>query len=480
MVIQVKYFDFPGFKDANVTQGVIIQDKTFSADPGLPKQNQKHDYDIIKELIGNGLEQPIKRMLSTELRFSIHSVRVYEKVRLARCLRVQGWVTFNDMDNNGQVIVNLETLTRRIKCEHLNITIKDWALENTSESLGAVLIVFCLLSLFASVAIILLAVYIFMKTKSYMKVNYVRYYNPVDPTEKDLPMREYWRLVNFWEIAVLISDILTLYGTIWIVFENEHSEWIVETLDSYTVWLGVGCIFAWISLLRFFKFHNKFHLLFSTLYKASGNVLAYLLCVTVLFIGFWMGGFVVLSPYHVKFRTPETAAETLFSMVNGDEIFTTLAILETHKTGGKWVWWFSRFYFGAYIAIFTIVVINLLIAIYMSAYETIRNYYRETPEERDLGPMEKALRKYLSEQKEQHNPIRASIYTLLTDKRQFSKAEGSLREEMQKLVRVANDKVILVKPRTLRAFMNEEDDTSTVIKCGCFNLSFLTFFNRQK
>jgi hypothetical protein len=110
----------------------------------------------------------------------------------------------------------------------------------------------------------------------------------------------------------------------------------------------------------------------------------------------------------------------------------------------------------------------------------LQNYYRETPEERDLGPMEKALRKYLSEQKEQHNPIRASIYTLLTDKRQFSKAEGSLREEMQKLVRVANDKVILVKPRTLRAFMNEEDDTSTVIKCGCFNLSFLTFFNRQK
>ena len=59
-------------------------------------------------------------------------------------------------------------------------------------------------------------------------------------------------------------------------------------------------------------------------------------------------------------------------MVNGDEIFTTLAILETEKIGGKWIWWFARFYFGAYIAIFTIVVINLLIAIYMSAYESIK------------------------------------------------------------------------------------------------------------
>ncbi|XP_060561052.1 mucolipin-3-like [Ruditapes philippinarum] len=414
-------------------------------------------------------------MLSTELRFSIHSVRVYEKVRLARCLRVQGLVTFNDMDNNGQVIVNLETLTRRIKCEHLNITVKDWALENTSTSLGAVLIVSCLLSLFASVAIILLAVFIFMETKSYF----------AGKGKKDLPMREYWRLINFWEIAVLISDILTIYGTIWIVFENEHSEWIVETLDSYTVWLGFGCLFAWISLLRFFKFHNKFHLLFRTLFKAFGNVLAYLLCVTVLFIGFWMCGFVVLSPYHVKFRTPETAAETLFSMVNGDEIFTTLAMLETNKIGGKWVWWFSRVYFGAYIAIFTIVVINLLIAIYMSAYESIRNYYKNGPEERDLGPMGKAWRKYLSEKRpNEHNPISKSICTFLTaltdDKRQFSKGEESLRDEMKRLVRVESNKPILIKPRTLRAFMNEEEDTPTVINCGCFNINFLTFFNKEK
>ncbi|XP_060598500.1 uncharacterized protein LOC132752207, partial [Ruditapes philippinarum] len=160
MVIQVKYFDFPGFNDTNVTQGLIIQDKTFSADVGLSLQNQTYNYNIIKELTGNGLKQPIKRMLSTELRFSIHSVRVYEKVRRARCLHVQGWVTFNDMDYNGQVIVNLETLTRRISCKQLNISAQDWALENTSKPLGEVLVFFCLLSMIASTLIITLTVYL--------------------------------------------------------------------------------------------------------------------------------------------------------------------------------------------------------------------------------------------------------------------------------------------------------------------------------
>ncbi|XP_045165455.2 mucolipin-3-like [Mercenaria mercenaria] len=480
MEIQVKYFDFPGFRDADVSEGVLVKDKTFPVDKGLTKQNLVYDYDVNKEFEAQQLKQPIKRMLSTELRFSIHSVRVYEKVRLARCLNVKGWVTFNDLDNNGQVSVNLETLTSRIKCERMNLTLKDWALENTSEELGAALIVFCILSLMSSTYSIVLAVYIFWKTKGYMKKYYKRYYLPMDDDETDLPVSEYLRFINFWDIVVICSDVLTLYGTVWIVFENEQSEWIVETLDSYTVWLGVGCILAWISLLRFFKFHNKVHLLFSTLYRAFWNVMAYLLCVLVLFIGFWVGGFVVLSPYHVKFRTPESAAETLFAMVNGDEIYATIAILENEKTGGDWVWWFSKFYIGAYIAIFTVVVINLLIAIYMSAYESIRSYYHESPDERDLGPMEKALRRYLSEQKSSNNPIRASICHLLTDNRKFSQVEETLRKEMQKLVRVSERDVILIKPRTLKAFMEGEKQRTTTVKCGCFHISFLSFFGTGK
>lgn len=83
------------------------------------------------------------------------------------------------------------------------------------------------------------------------------------------------------------------------------------------------------------------------------------------------------SCFVLQFQTPKTAMETLFSIVNGDEIFATLAILEEDKSGGDWVFWFSRVYIGAYVAIFTIVVINLLIGIFMSAYETIKvtNYF---------------------------------------------------------------------------------------------------------
>lgn len=64
--------------------------------------------------------------------------------------------------------------------------------------------------------------------------------------------------------------------------------------------------------------------------------------------------------------------DTLVGLGNGDGIYDTLAYLETDKSGGKRLILFSRFYIWTFVAIFTIVAINLLIAIIMSSYEAIK------------------------------------------------------------------------------------------------------------
>ncbi|XP_053409003.1 mucolipin-3-like isoform X2 [Mercenaria mercenaria] len=481
MIATVKYFDFPGFNDAHIEEGILISDKTFPIDKGLtsettPENETLYSYNITREFEYLNLSQPIKRMLSTTLHLTLHSVRSHINNKKATCLKIEGWVEFVDLDNNGQVSVDLDTHTRRIKCRDMNLSLSDWQLENTSETAGAAVIVFTIFSIIITTLTIAFAAFSFWKTKHFMKKHYRSYYGAIDEDEIDLPTSEYLRFVKFWDITVLFSDVLTLYGTIWIVFNTEHSEWVLEILDSYTVWLGVGCILAWLSLLRFFKFHNKFHLLFSTLYRAFWDVLAYLICVGVLFVAFWVCGYVVMAPYHVKFQTPAAAAETLFAIVNGDEIYATLAILESDKSGGNWVWWFSRFYFGAYVAIFTIVVINLLIALYNSAYDSIKSYYKDKPNERELGPMEKALRRFL-EQKTEGTNLRSSICDLMSEGRSLSKEESSLRMELEKIVQVSKSKndVVLLKPRTLKAFMEDEDGKTKEIKCCCMTCSFTLF-----
>lgn len=481
MIATMKYFDFPGFHDASIGEGITISDITFPIDKGLTvdlthENETVYSYNITREFDHHNLSQPIKRMLSTTLHFKLHSVRSHESSRKATCLRVEGWVEFVDLDNNGQVSVDLDTRSSRIKCKDMNLSLSDWQLENTSELIGASVIALCLISLLLTIATMIFAAYTFWRTKQFMKKHYQAYYGVVDKDEIDLPASEYFRFLKFWDITVIFSDILTLYGTVWIVFNTVQSEWVLELLDSYTVWLGVGCVLAWLSLLRFFKFHNKFHLLFSTLYKAFWDVIAYLICVGVLFVGFWVCGYVVMAPYHVKFKTPSAAAETLFAVVNGDEIYATLAILESDKSGGNWVWWFSRLYLGAYVAIFTIVVINLLIALFMSAYESIKTYYEDKPEERELGPLEKALRRVLVQDDERSN-LRSSIYDLMNDSTPLTPEINSLRSELSKIVRVSKSKndVVLLKPRTLKVFMEDEEHKRKEFKCGFMSCSFTLF-----
>ncbi|XP_060586633.1 mucolipin-3-like [Ruditapes philippinarum] len=358
----------------------------------------------------------------------------------------------------------------------MNLSLSDWQLETSSDGLEALVIAFSIISLLLSISTMIFAAYTFWRTKQFMKEYFQAYFGVEvnDNAETDLPVSEYFRFLKFWDATVVISDILTLYGTVRIAFHTVHSEWVLGLLDSYAVWLGVGCVIAWLSLLRFFKFHNKFHLLFNTLYKAFWNVVAYLICVGVLFVGFWVCGYVVMAPYHVKFKTPAAAAETLFAVVYGDEIYATLAILESDKSGGNWVWWFSRFYLGTYIAIYTVVVINLLIALFMSAYESIKAYYEQKPEERELGPMEKALVRALIQDDEGSNFLRSWIYCLMNDSTSQIQELNSLKTEFSKFVRVSKSEknVKLLKPRTLKVFMEDEEHERKNFKCGFMSCSF--------
>lgn len=479
MIANIKYFDFSGFEDTKSDDGKIhVYDNSISLDNGWSANNES--YNITVEFLSNNITQPFKRMLEVSLNFTMHSVRSHVENKLATCLRIKGLVDFYDLDNNGQVNVDLFTQTVRIKCSKINLTLADWSLEDTSKAIGGALLAFCFISLLVTSVTVAFAIFTLVKTKLFMKKYYQEYYGVQDKTEKDLPVSEYFHFLKIWDILTIIADILTVYSTVWIVFNREESDWLLETLDSYTMWLGIACVMAWLSLLRFFKIHNKFHLLFSTLYHAFWDVLAYLVCVIVLFVGFWICGFVVLGPYHVKFQTPWSAAETLFSIINGDEIYATLAIQESSKSGGPWVFWFSKFYLGIYVAVFTIVVINLLIALFMSAYEAIKERYDNHLEDKDLGPVEKALRQLLLQH--QHSSFRSSINELMVgNETGKSKEEIELKKALGSLIRIAKssrspNSVVFLRPRTLKAFMEDGESGRREFHCGnCCICSFPKF-----
>lgn len=188
--------------------------------------------------------------------------------------------------------------------------------------------------------------------------------------------------IDGWILMILLNDLLLLTGTsinllrqLYLI--GPHSHFSLRPIDFDNICsalLGVGNLLVWCGLLRYLAFFSRYNLLIVTLKHAISRVLRFLLCVLILYGGFCFSGWIILGPYHWKFRTLARTSECLFALMNGDDVFATFAYLQSGSS--LFVWWFSRLYLYSFVLLFIYVVLSLFIAILMDSYETIKEYYR--------------------------------------------------------------------------------------------------------
>lgn len=120
---------------------------------------------------------------------------------------------------------------------------------------------------------------------------------------------------------------------------------------------------------------------------------------------------------------------------------------------------------------------------YVCVQFSLQEYYNTTPENRDLSSTEKALKQYLLSDSG-HSSVRKSICDLIRESPAArSSEEDELRRELQKFMRPGdsgNREVVFIKPRTLKAFIEEENDRSKLLDCKIFKCSFVLFSDRKR
>lgn len=131
---------------------------------------------------------------------------------------------------------------------------------------------------------------------------------------------------------------------------------------------------VWFGVLRYLGFFKTYNVVILTLKKAFPKVARFLLCAILIYAGFTFCGWLILGPYHMKFRSLATTSECLFALINGDDMFATFSIMSTKST---MLWWFSKVYLYCFISLYIYVVLSLFIAVIMDAYDTIKIYYSE-------------------------------------------------------------------------------------------------------
>ncbi|XP_015234141.1 PREDICTED: mucolipin-2 [Cyprinodon variegatus] len=276
------------------------------------------------------------------------------------CNRSLAIITFDNQCHSGKVKLFLDIDAESSAC-------KDWKISGTAQKNTHYLLVFdafvilvCITSAALCTRSIILAVRLLQRFSQFFQEHFHRKVCEDDQSE----------FLNGWYVLVIISDLLAIIGSI---LKMEIQAKSLTSYDVCSIFLGTSTLLVWVGVIRYLGYFQKYNVLILTMKAAFPKVLRFCCCAGMIYLGYTFCGWIVLGPYHEKFEGLSRVAECLFSLLNGDDMFTTFAQLKDKNT---LVWLFSRAYLYSFISLFIYMVLSLFIALITDSYETIKNYQR--------------------------------------------------------------------------------------------------------
>lgn len=300
-------------------------------------------------------------LVKATLDFSVKTVNFKAAGRIAPpdCYEFLIQILFDNSDHDGQMMLSLDAEPIRLHCQGNIEYITDTEIDTALRSmLNVFVILICIVSFSLCARALYRARLLQKQTDAFFRITFGH----------PLQGEDYWEFVNFWYIMIILNDVLLVLGSI-IKDQIERKNFVADQWNICSVLLGVGNLLVWFGVLRYFSFFKTYNVVILTLKCAAPKILRFLMCAIMIYAGFMFCGWLVLGPYHIKFRSLATTSECLFSLINGDDMFATFSIMSTKST---MLWWFSRIYLYSFISLYIYVVLSLFIAVILDAYDTIK------------------------------------------------------------------------------------------------------------
>ncbi|XP_071777956.2 mucolipin-2 [Centroberyx gerrardi] len=348
-----------------------LEEACMSHDPKTTNQWKAHNSSFF--------DLDFYRLVDIKITFQLKGINL-QTVRsreLPDCYSFYITIMFDNQCHSGKVKIFLDI-------DALSSTCRDWKISGTAQKNTHYLLVFdgfvilvCLTSAVLCARSIILAVRLLQRFSRFFCENYNRKVCEDDQSE----------FLNGWYVLVIVSDLLAIVGSI---LKMEIQAKSLTSYDVCSIFLGTSTLMVWVGVIRYLGYFQKYNVLILTMKAAFPKVLRFCCCAGMIYLGYTFCGWIVLGPYHEKFEGLSRVAECLFSLVNGDDMFTTFAQLKDKNT---LVWLFSRVYLYSFISLFIYMVLSLFIALITDAYETIKNFQKD-------GFPTTDLQKFLREQKD--------------------------------------------------------------------------------
>ncbi|KAL1502686.1 hypothetical protein ABEB36_007796 [Hypothenemus hampei] len=314
----------------------------------------------------NDLNISFNSLVQAQLMFSLKTVnfKAASRITAPSCYKFDITITLNNADHDGQMLVDLDAAAIRLKCKGDTTYITDDEISSILRSLlNYTVSVVCLVSL-------VLCSRTVWRAQQLKRITVIFFLHHFD---KKLTYADKRKFLNFWYLMIIVNDILIILGSA-IKERIERQEFVSDQWNICSLFLGVGNMLVWFGILRYLGFFQTYNIVILTLQKAAPQVARFLLCATLIYAGFTFCGWLILGPYHLKFRTLSSTSECLFSLINGDDMFATFSIMSNKS---DLLWWFSRIYLYSFISLYIYVILNLFISVITDTFETIKLYYNE-------------------------------------------------------------------------------------------------------
>jgi len=287
------------------------------------------------------------------------------------CYQFDIQILFDNSDHDGQVLLTLDATPIRLSCRG---DVEYIVQSKIDAILRSVLNIFVIIICIISFALCARAIY----RAQLLRIASTNFFQ--SQFRKELSWDGKMEFLNMWYIMICTNDILLILGSA-LKEQIEHSHYTTSEWDTCSLLLGVGNLLVWFGVLRYLGFFRTYNVVILTLKRAAPKITRFLLCALLIYAGFTFCGWLILGPYHIKFRSLSTTSECLFSLINGDDMFATFTIMSNKSTT---LWWFCRIYLYTFISLYIYVVLSLFISVIMDAYDTIKKYYTDGFPESDL------------------------------------------------------------------------------------------------
>ncbi|XP_067301424.1 mucolipin-3 [Pseudorasbora parva] len=300
-----------------------------------------------------------QRLLAVTVRFTLKAINL-ETVQyheLPDCYVFNITITFDNKPHSGKIVIDLDNDVQIYKCRDL--TVNDASPRNMYIMVlfDVMVILILLLSLFLCMRSLKAGVLLQLEYTAFFSSRY----------SKRVSFSNRMEFINGWYILIIVSDVLTITGSLLKIIIQLKA---VASYDLCSILLGTGTMFVWIGVLRYMGYFKKYNILIITLRAAFPNVIRFTCCAAMIYLGYCFCGWIVLGPYHAKFRTLNVVSESLFSLINGDDMFATFKKMQQKSYV---VWLFSRVYLYTFVSLFIYMVLSLFITLITDTYDTIKH-----------------------------------------------------------------------------------------------------------